>query len=258
MDNKEKERKGGLSGRALRIWGLLFLTLGVIGRGVLQTGLLGIGQVSDQQLLESMQHSQGAMVIATVSLILQAVETCAAPIFAFLLVEGFVHTSDWKKYLMRVAGVALLCEIPFNMVSSGSFIELDSRNPVFGLVLGMILLCFYKRYSETTIQDRLIKVVVTLAGFLWAAMLGIESGICLVLIICVLWGFRENPMIRNFAGAIAAVVCTAMSPFYMAAPMGFLVIHFYNGEKGSGNRMVQYLYYPVLMLVVGVVAAFIL
>ncbi len=258
MENKDKERKGGLSGRALRIWGMLFLTLGMIGRGVLQTGLLGIGQVSDQQLLEAMQNSQGAMVIATASLILQAVETCAAPIFAFLLVEGFVHTSDWKRYLLRVAGVALLCEIPFNLISSGSLIAMNSRNPVFGLVLGLIMLCFYRRFSESTMQDRMIKVVVSLAGFLWAAMLGIESGICLVLIICILWAFRENPMIRNFAGAIAAVVCTAMSPFYMAAPMGFLVVHFYNGDKGNGNRIVQYLYYPVMMLIVGVISAFVL
>lgn len=258
MDNREKERKSGLSGRGLRIWGLLFLTLGVIGRGILQTGLLGIGQVSDQQLLETMQNSQGAMVIATASLILQAVETCAAPIFAFLLVEGFIHTSDWKKYLARVAGAALLCEIPFNLVSSGDLLALNSRNPVFGLLLGLIILCFYKRFGESTMQDRMIKVVVTLAGFLWAAMLGIESGICLVLIICILWAFRENPLVRNFAGAVAAVVCTAMSPFYMAAPMGFLVIHFYNGDKGSGNRTMQYLYYPVLLLAIGVVAAFVL
>lgn len=37
----------------------------------------------------------------------------------------------------------------------------------------------------------------------------------------------------------------------MAAPMGFLAIHFYNGEKGPENRIVDSLAYPALLLVVG-------
>jgi len=38
------------------------------------------------------------------------------------------------------------------------------------LVLGLIMLCFYRRFSESTMQDRMIKVVVSLAGFLWFAL----------------------------------------------------------------------------------------
>ena len=72
----------------------------------------------------------------------------------------------------------------------------------------------------------------------------------LLLILAVLWALREKPMLRSMAGAMAALVCSVGSLFYMASPMGFLAVHFYNGEKGTDNRTVSYLAYPVLLLAV--------
>ena len=256
MDNQNKSRPSGLSGRALRIWGMLFLVLGMIGSSIFQKALLGIGQVSGQELLEIMGSSDNAMIYATVALVLQAVQACAIPIFAFLLVEGFQHTASFKKYVLKVAAVAVISEIPYNFAISGKVIDLDNRNPVFGLLLGLIILYLYNYFCEKTMQHRVIKAVVVIAAILWASMLRVDSGECMIVIVSVLWAFRKKPLYRNIAGTTAAVVCTLISPFYMAAAMGFLVVHFYNGEKASGNWIVRYLTYPVLLLVIGLIAAF--
>ena len=55
-----------------------------------------------------------------------------------------------------------------------------------------------------------------------------------------------------------AVLCTVGSMFYLAAPMGFLAIHFYNGEPGPDNKIVNMAIYPVSLLVIGLVAMFVL
>ena len=256
MENQNNTRRSGLSGQALKIWGMLFLLLGIIGRSIFQKELLGVGQVSGQELLELMGASDQAMIYATVALILQAVTTCAIPVFAFLLVEGFQHTASFKRYVLKMAAMAVVSEIPYNFAMSGKAIDLDSRNPVFGLVIGLVILYLYNYFSEKTMQHRVIKAIVVIAAILWASMLRVDSGECLIVILSVLWAFRKRPLYRNIAGTTAAVVCTLISPFYMAAAMGFLVVHFYNGEKGEGKWLVNYLAYPVLLLVVGLVAVF--
>ena len=62
-------------------------------------------------------------------------------------------------------------------------------------------------------------------------------------------------MLRSMAGAAASILCCLFSMFFLAAPMGFLAIHFYNGEKGADNRWVNYLAYPVLLLMIGMAGA---
>lgn len=248
-----RKKRGSINGNALRTWGLLFLAAGVAGRGVIQTHMLGIGQVTAQQLLAVISSSQEAMMLATCSLVLQAIETCALPIFALMLVEGVQHTSDMKAYVLRVAGLAALCELPYNLAMSGKLFALDSRNSVFGLVLCMVMLLFFRYYSEKKFTNTLIKVVVAVAAIVWCEMLKIEFGSAMVLVTAVLWAFRGNPMYRNFAGAAAAIVCTAFSPFFLASPMGFMAVHFYDGEPGTNSRAVNYLAYPTMLLAAGLV-----
>lgn len=248
MERLTKRKNNGINGNALRTWGLVFLAAGVIGRGVLQAHLLGIGKLSGQQLLDVMGASSEAMAFVTASLVMQAIETCAVPVFAFLLVQGVVHTSDFKAYLTRVAGLALLTEIPYNLAMNAKLFAFSSRNPVFGLLLCMVMLWFFRRYSAKGIQNTLIKIAVTAAAMVWANMLKIDNGASLVLTVAVLWAFRGNPLYRNIAGAVATILCCAISPFFLAAPMGFMVLHFYNDEKGTTSRRINYLAYPVILV----------
>lgn len=248
---ESKPETTGIAASTLHGWGMLFAALGIIGRGILQTRLLGLGETTPQALLEAMQSSGSTMAIATVSLVLQAMETCAIPFFALLLVEGFRHTSDFRRYLLRVFGTAVVSEIPYNLAISGKILDLSGRNPVFGVVLALIMLYFYGRFPGRSGKNLVIKAVVTAAALLWPVMLGVTFGSALVLTAAVMWLFREKPLLRNIGGACAVVVCALSSPFYLAAPMGILGAHFYNGEKGEENRVVNYLAYPVLLLFAG-------
>lgn len=256
MERIENTKPKGITSNGLHTWGMLFVAIGIVGRCIFQNHLLGMGSVSMQQLLEAMDASDNTMMYATLGLVMQAIETCAVPVFAYLLVEGRLHTSDFGKYALRVLGVAVLSEIPFNLAVSSKLIDFSSRNPAFGLVLGMAALYFYGVYAEKNAKNTAIKAVVTVAAFLWASMLRIEYGGCLVILTAVLWTCREKALMRNMAGATGAIVCMLYSPLFMVAPMGMVAVHFYNGEKGPDNRVINYLAYPVLLLAVAVCGMF--
>lgn len=246
MERLGRQKKAfEFNGNALRTWGLLFLAAGVIGRGVIQAHLLGVGQVSTAQLLEMMNASEANMTLVTLSLVLQALETCAVPVFALLTIEGFLHTSNFLNYLFRVLKCGVLAEILYNFLMGNA---LSSRNPMFGVGFALVLLYFYKLYAGKNLKNTLIKLAVTAAAVVWCEMLRIEFGAELVLITAAYWPYREKPMYRNLCAAAMCMLCTMISPFFLAAPMSFLVIHFYNGEACTTGRKINYLAYPAMLL----------
>ena len=248
MNQIGKRKKHTINGNALRTWGALFLLAGVLGRGLIQNHILGVGSLTTQQLLEVMGSSQQAMTMTTASLVLQALETCAVPLYALMLVEGVQHTSDFPAYFKRMFALALLCELPYNLAMHGKLLFLVNRNPVFALAMCLVMLYLFSRFPEGKKGNGLLKAVIAVAAIAWCEMLKIEYGSATVLIASVMWAFRGNTLYRNFAGAAAAIVCTVMSMYFLAAPMAFMIIHGYDGEKSTNSRKVNYLAYPVILL----------
>lgn len=243
-----RKKKRTINGNALRTWALLFLAAGVIGRGVIQNHILGVGQLTTQQLLDVMGSSQQAMSLVTASLVLQALETCAVPLYTLMLVEGVQNTSSFPAYFKRILTVAVLCELPYNMAMHGQLLHFGNRNPVFALVMCLVMLYMFSRFPEGKKSNVLVKAVICIAAIAWCEMLKIEYGSASVIITATMWAFRKNSLYRNFAGAAAAIVCTVMSMYFLAAPMAFMIIHGYDGEKSTNSRAVNYLSYPVILL----------
>ena len=62
----------------------------------------------------------------------------AFPMFAFMTVEGYFHTHDFKKYLKRMFVFALLSEIPFDLMYGGTWFYPVHQNVIWTLMLGLI------------------------------------------------------------------------------------------------------------------------
>lgn len=257
MDDLKKEKVPGLTAVGVKCWGLVFLAAGIVSKSVLQNGILGMESISPQQLLEAMQASRSMMMAASLALVLQAASTCAIPIFAFMLIEGAVHTSDFTRYILRIFGLAILSELPYNLAMSGKLIDTATRNPVFAMAVGLLMLYFYRRFEADGAANTLVKFTVTLAAAGWCFMLRIDTGIYLILVLGILWLFRQKAVYRGLAGASAAALCSISSPFFLASPMGMLVVHFYNERKGTTNRWCQYLAYPAVLLAAALATALI-
>lgn len=259
MERISERRSKGLNRNGLRTWAMLIAISGLIGRGLIQHHVLGLEGLNSDQLL-AVLNDPNMMVLATVSLVLQVVETLALPMFALMLAEGFVHTSDLKQYALRVTGCALLSELPFNLLMHGRLFDMTSQNPVFGMVLGIVVLNFFRQYEGKGMKNFLIRFLVVVLAAVWVRMLRIDMGIPLILVLWPMYVFREKPMYRNLVAAAMAIVSSLTSMFFIMAPMGCLMLHIYNGEKGEEepSRVLVYLAYPVILLALALGAMYLL
>lgn len=82
------------------------------------------------------------MGVLTVVVLCEAISWVAIPIYAWLLYTGFDRTRSWFKYGMRLFILALVCEVPYDMVTFGPdhLFDFRSQNPVFGLVVALVVM----------------------------------------------------------------------------------------------------------------------
>lgn len=254
MNLMQKIRTFSFSATALRVFGTLFMMSGLIGT-MMQTQLLGTGTMTGEQLMEVMANDASVASSVAICLVFYCLEACAVPIFTFLLVEGATHTSHYGKYMARVLGLAVVCQLPYNMVTTGNLMVMSSLNPVFAMVMSMIMLYFFRRFTGKKFSHVMIKLLAVAGTFLWSNMLGISHGAICVLLTAVLWALRGRDNLQTWVGMILCFAACIFSLFYIAAPLSFLILHFYEGEQGSNNRIVNYGAYPVLLVAFGLMIA---
>lgn len=251
-------KQKGISSQAIRKWGLIFLLAGIIGKAILEAKILGIAG-SDANAIYEVLESPGLFKVATVAIILQIVQTCAVPVFAFLLVEGVKHTKSLRMYFLRVLGLAVVSEIPYDLVYRSKWMDLGSQNPIFGLVVALIMLFLMKSYAGKGVISILIDIASVVGAILWVSMLQVDEGTPLILITVALWLSRKKKGAQVFAAAVVTCLCSTFSAGslrYFFAPVACLLIHFYNEEPGEGNKIVNYAAYPAILMVCWLAAKF--
>lgn len=253
-----KTERKGISKFQVLIWGFVFLLVGAVSRSILQNGILDMNTISTEQLLERLTNSTADMVIATVAIILQAVETCAIPIFAFLVVDGFVRTQNEKKLFLYLLGVAVISEIPYDLAMYGQLLQTTTRNPAVALVVGFATIFFFRRFSENSFANSLIKLMVCLIAVVWVVVLNVEHGLPVLIVTLVMWVLRDKKSSIALYGGAAASGCVIFSTFYIGAALGVLPIYFHKDEEEEKEiALAMYAVYPAMLAVLGTVAIFI-
>lgn len=83
------------------------------------------------------------MTALSVAMICEIVSWCAIPIYAWLLFDGYRHTHNRWLYLLQLLVLALACEVPYDKVTSGKYVDMNSQNPVFGLLIALIVMAAF-------------------------------------------------------------------------------------------------------------------
>ena len=202
----------------------------------------------------------------------------AFPIFAFLIVEGFIHTSDFKKYIKRLFIFAVISEIPFNLMSSSSIIFPFHQNTIFTLLLGLLCISEIDKIKTKKDLKTIILGTLKIILFLLLGVFGlVDYGLTGILTIIVFYVFRNIKL--SWLWQLISLVCLyivffggrsiivnilgtdCFIPIQGLAVLSLIPIWLYNGKRGKNNKLLQYtyyLFYPVHMLCLYLIYYFIL
>lgn len=114
------------------------------------------------------------MGVLTVVVLCEAISWVAIPIYAWLLYMGFDRTRSWFKYGMRLFILALVCEVPYDMVTFGPdhLFDFRSQNPVFGLVVALVVMVLLDAVEDLKTGVRVtLSVLLVIIGLLWDVLL---------------------------------------------------------------------------------------
>lgn len=174
-------------------------------------------------------------------IILRYIGRIAFPIYTYTLVEGFMHTRDIKKYMVRLGMFALLSEIPFDLAFRGSVIYIQKQNVFFTLFLGVLML-----YLLLKSRNRIQSAVLVLAILLLSEFLRTDySSMGLLMILC-FYVFRDNKVMKLLG--VAAINVFLMGRVQVFAIPALIFIALHGGEQGPKCKKFFYGFYPVHLL----------
>lgn len=233
--------------------------------------------------LPAYQTADGAIALIAEG-IYTAMRLCgrmAFPLFAFLLVEGFLYTKDRRAYAARLGILTAVSEIPYNLLCSGTLFYPQEQNTVLLFFIGLLTMMGCeatgawdgkggsrgengnfgenRRDGKRRIpgknagQIRLAAVfrtgAVILAGLLAAHFLRVDYGAGGLLFILVLWRFRGDPPRRAVIGCAVLLFLYLFDVWGAASCAVSFFLNRYTGEKGRSLGRLPYLFYPLHLAV---------
>ncbi len=175
----------------------------------------------------------------------------AFPLFCFLLIEGFVHTSNPKNYLMRLFLFAVISEIPYDLAFSHQFVNLESQNVFFTLVIGLVVIMGLDKFSFTSVKNSFFSLIIITSGIFLAEWLQTDYGGWIgILLITILYLFRRSSLLKCILGGLVLLQNSWFGLF------AFIPIYFYNGQRGKQWKYFFYWFYPVHLLVLFAIQQF--
>ncbi len=200
----------------------------------------------------------------------------AFPIFAFQIAEGFVHTSNFKKYALRLLGFAVITEIPFNLFYSSRWFNPYHQNVLFTLLLGLLAIYVIDKLKKNHTPKNIVKSVLLLLLICVGSVLGfVDYGFSGFLMVVMFYVLRDFPFaflaqlvamglinIVFFEGQVVPV--EIFGKMFEIPTQGFAVfslipIWLYGGKKGRSSKVMQYgfyAFYPVHMIILYLIKFF--
>lgn len=180
--------------------------------------------------------------------IMRAAGRIAFPLFCFMLVEGFTHTHNKGKYIIRLLVFAVISEIPFDLASSGLVFDWDSQNVMWTLLIGFIVMyCIEQLYN-----NYMAKFIIIIAGGMAAYFMHTDYSIFGVFVIAMLYLFRYN---KKTSMVVMGILIITQSRIEMFALLSIPFILNYNPAQNNVKlpKYFFYAFYPAHLFILYVI-----
>ena len=195
----------------------------------------------------------------------------AFPIFAFQISQGYIYTSNIKKYVARLLLFALISQIPFYLFLH-KFLPTSTTylNIFFTLLLGLICIMVYDRFRNlpsldtkshvfNTYFSKFLGIILVFCIAYLGELLHVDYGFWGVIVIFSFYLFKEYKLSMIIAYILLCVIRYGynlvfinfhLTNIYLCISTIFPIILLanYNGKQGYKMKYFLYFFYPVHLL----------
>ena len=191
-------------------------------------------------------------------ILLRVIGRLAFPLFGYMIAEGCVYTHDKRAYLLRTAGLAILCQIVY-FIAEGSLYMCV----LVTFSLAIIWIIVIDKTKDSPSLKTYIPAILTSAAIIFVCIglpallpgtdFSVDYGIFgVVYVVCVYLGRKKNEKLLFGAAALVGVALTSPLPFelQMCGLLSLIPLYFYNGSRGKYNiKWFFYFFYPIHLVV---------
>lgn len=173
------------------------------------------------------------------------------PIFAFLIAEGYLHTKNVHRYLFNLGIFSVVSQVPYSYTKFGLLYSLDSINIFPTLFLGLLTIYLVDMLLQK--QSYVLVLLVSFASIYGAEKIHLMYGYAGICTILAFYEFlvSEDNKIKLLSLIVFAVVNTGT--VQIASLLALIPIYFYNGKRGTNIKYFFYIYYPLHLLIIGLI-----
>ena len=176
--------------------------------------------------------------------LMRCIGRLAFPIFAFLLTEGYIHTGNVKRYLLRLGAFALISEVPFDLAVFGKVVDYSMQNVFFTLFFGLCTMYLIEKWENRLI----LQILAASFGVVLSWGIRADYGGVGVILILAFYVFRYQKK-EQMAFSAVVMVCMIERKWEICYLAALPLIKWYNGTRGKGGKYFGYWFYPVHLAV---------
>lgn len=178
--------------------------------------------------------------------ILRIIGRLAFPIFCFLLVEGFYHTRNVQKYMIRLFLFALGTEVIYDLAFRQTWLEFTHQNVFFTLALGVVMMLMIEKSSGIVPKAASAIIWMLIADLIRCDYS--SGGLVMILIFYLL--HNRNSWIKMLGTAAGNLVLSfPYMGIQLYGALAAIPIGLYNGQEGRKMKYFFYVFYPLHLLI---------